>query len=51
VKRKNRPGKFTPGLFYFAKHVPAPGSAQFNFTFDFSGGVLRFSRARAEPSH
>lgn len=34
------------GLLYFARQVPVPGSAQFNFTFDFSGGVQLFMRSR-----
>lgn len=27
------------GFLYFSKDVPVPGAAQFNFTFDFGGGV------------
>ena len=34
------------GILYFAKQVPAPGSSQFNFTFNFSGGVQFLTRAR-----
>jgi len=29
----------TAGFLYFSKDVPQPGAAQFNFTFDFGGGV------------
>jgi hypothetical protein len=29
----------TAGFLYFSKDVPVPGGAQFNFTFDFGGGV------------
>ena len=29
----------TAGFLYFTKDVPQPGAAQFNFTFDFGGGV------------
>jgi hypothetical protein len=32
-------GHATGGFLYFSKQVPVPGSSQFNFTFDFSGGV------------
>lgn len=34
------------GLLYFARQVPAPGSSQFNYTFDFSGGVQVLTRTR-----
>lgn len=34
------------GVLYFAKQVPAPGSSQFNFTFEFSGGVQLFTHSR-----
>lgn len=27
------------GFLYFTKDVPVPGTARFNFTFDFGGGV------------
>jgi hypothetical protein len=27
------------GFLYFTKEVPVPGAAQFNFTFDFGGGI------------
>jgi lipid A 3-O-deacylase PagL len=29
----------TAGFLYFSKDVPVPGAKQFNFTFDFGGGV------------
>lgn len=29
----------TAGFLYFSKDVPRPGAAQFNFTFDFGGGI------------
>jgi hypothetical protein len=29
----------TGGFLFFQRDVPAPGAAQFNFTFDFAGGV------------
>jgi hypothetical protein len=32
-------GHATGGFLYFSEQVPIPGSSQFNFTFDFSGGV------------
>ena len=32
-------GHATGGFLYFTEQVPIPGSSQFNFTFDFSGGV------------
>lgn len=32
-------GHATGGFLYFSDQVPVPGSSQFNFTFDFSGGV------------
>lgn len=36
----------TGGFLYFAKQVPLNGSSQFNFTFDFGGGVQIFTRSR-----
>ena len=38
--RKVQPfGQSTGGFLYFSEQVPAAGTSQFNFTFDFSGGV------------
>lgn len=34
------------GFLYFTKQVPAPGSSQFNFTFNFSGGVQILTSSR-----
>jgi hypothetical protein len=34
------------GVLYFSRQVPAPGSSQFNFTFEFSGGVQVFTHSR-----
>ena len=32
-------GQATGGFLYFSEQVPIPNASQFNFTFDFSGGV------------
>jgi hypothetical protein len=32
-------GHATGGFLYYSDQVPIAGSSQFNFTFDFSGGV------------
>jgi hypothetical protein len=32
-------GQATGGFLYFSQQVPVAGASQFNFTFDFSGGV------------
>jgi hypothetical protein len=48
-RRRNRVQPFAStsgGFLYFAKQVPAPGSSQFNFTFEFSGGVQLFTASR-----
>ncbi len=34
------------GILYFSKQVPLAGSSQFNFTFEFSGGVQFFTHSR-----
>jgi len=34
------------GFLYFSRQVPAPASSQFNFTFDFGGGVQFFTASR-----
>ncbi|MDQ3908047.1 MAG: acyloxyacyl hydrolase [Acidobacteriota bacterium] len=36
----------TGGLLVFSKQVPRAGSSEFNFTFDFGGGVQIFTRSR-----
>lgn len=36
----------TAGFLYFRKQVPVPGASQFNFTFDFGGGVDIVSNSR-----
>lgn len=33
------------GFLYFTRQVPAPASSQFNFTFNFGGGVQLFTRS------
>jgi hypothetical protein len=32
-------GQATGGFLYFSQQVPVAGASQYNFTFDFSGGV------------
>jgi len=32
-------GQATGGFLYFSQQVPVTGGSQYNFTFDFSGGV------------
>ena len=34
------------GFLYFTRQVPAPASSQFNFTFNFGGGMQLFTRSR-----
>ena len=34
------------GFLYFTRQVPAPASSQFNFTFNFGGGVQFFTASR-----
>ena len=34
------------GFLYFSRQVPAPDSSQFNFTFNFGGGIQFFTAAR-----
>jgi len=34
------------GFLYFSKDVPQPGAAQFNFTYDFGGGVQIVNNSR-----
>jgi Lipid A 3-O-deacylase (PagL) len=34
------------GFLYFNRQVPAPASSQFNFTFNFGGGIQFFTAAR-----
>jgi len=39
-KRRVQPfGQATGGFLYFSQQVPVSGASQYNFTFDFSGGV------------
>jgi hypothetical protein len=48
-RRRNRVQPFastTGGLLYFNKQMPVPDSSQFNFTFDFGGGVQILTRNR-----
>jgi hypothetical protein len=45
--RKVQPfGQATGGFLYFSRQVPIDGASQFNFTFDFSGGVQVVNRNR-----
>jgi Lipid A 3-O-deacylase (PagL) len=39
-------GQATGGFLYFADQVPAANTSQFNFTFDFSGGIQIVNRNR-----
>jgi len=39
-------GQATGGFLYFSQQVPVPGASQYNFTFDFSGGVQIVNRNR-----
>ena len=34
------------GFLYFTRQVPAPNSSQFNFTFNFGGGIQLFAASR-----
>lgn len=48
--RRNRSvqpfGQATGGFLYFSQQVPVAGASQYNFTFDFSGGVQIVNRKR-----
>lgn len=39
-------GQATGGFLYFSQQVPVAGASQYNFTFDFSGGVQIINRNR-----